>query len=69
MGKSVGTLHQCQHAADVYVQRWSLQDKSGGIYSNGEDDVFTNLDISDVDAASIPDRDLTGGFPCQDYSV
>ena len=59
-----------QHAADVYVQRWSLQDKGGGIYSNGEDDVFTNLDISDVDAASIPDHDLIcGGFPCQDYSV
>ena len=60
-----------QHAAEVYISRWGLSPTDNHlIYSNGDDDVFVNKDISLIDARSIPDHDLLcGGFPCQDYSV
>lgn len=46
---------KAQHAADCYRKRF------GDICS---------MNISEVDARSIPDHTLlTGGFPCQDYSV
>ncbi|QQR86196.1 MAG: DNA (cytosine-5-)-methyltransferase [Flavobacteriales bacterium] len=46
-----------QHASDVYTARFGKKGHS-------------NLDISTVDVADIPDHDLlVGGFPCQDYSV
>lgn len=40
-------------------------------FSKGNDDgEFSNVDISTVDKGSLPDFTLlTGGFPCQDYSV
>ena len=59
-----------QHAAQVYVDRWGLEEVDEGIFSSGDDDVFVNLDIATIEAQSIPDHDLIcGGFPCQDYSV
>ncbi len=50
-----------QYAFDCYKQR----------FSNGKNDnEFSNMDITLVDKNSIPDFTLmTGGFPCQDYSV
>ena len=49
-----------QDAFDCYKQR----------FYNGNDDEFSNEDISTVNKKSIPDFTLlTGGFPCQDYSV
>ena len=50
-----------QHAFECYHKR----------FSNGNDDAeFSNEDISTVDKTMIPDFNLlTGGFPCQDYSV
>lgn len=46
-----------QHAFDCYALRFGKEDSS-------------NVDISKVDKKSIPDHTLlTGGFPCQDYSV
>lgn len=52
-----------QHAFDCYYQRFSKGDGS----DKGE---FSNEDITLVDKKSIPDFTLlTGGFPCQDYSV
>ena len=36
-----------QHAARVYIDRWGLEEKGEGIFSNGEDDVFVNLNIDD----------------------
>ena len=39
-------------------------------FSTGNDNEFSNEDISTVNKKSIPDFTLlTGGFPCQDYSV
>jgi DNA (cytosine-5)-methyltransferase 1 len=60
-----------QHAAQVYVSKWDLQETDDPeVYMNGDDDIFVNKDISTIDAKSIPDHDLIcGGFPCQDYSV
>ena len=47
-----------QHAFDCYNMR----------FPHAVDN--SNIDISKVDKASIPDHTLlTGGFPCQDYSV
>ena len=46
-----------QHAYDCYALRFGADDSS-------------NQDISIVDKKAIPDHTLlTGGFPCQDYSV
>jgi DNA (cytosine-5)-methyltransferase 1 len=46
-----------QHAFDCYALRFGKEESS-------------NVDISKVDKKSIPDHTLlTGGFPCQDYSV
>ena len=45
-----------QHAYDCYVTRFGNE--------------CSNVDISKVDAKTIPDHSLLcGGFPCQDYSV
>lgn len=47
-----------QHAFDCYNLRFPSATEN------------SNVDISKVDKASIPDHTLlTGGFPCQDYSV
>lgn len=52
-----------QHAFDCYHERFSKGDGS-------DDAEFSNEDISTVDKKAIPDFSLlTGGFPCQDYSV
>ena len=60
-----------QHAAEVYVERWGLEQSDENplhYHANGE--VFVNDDIAEVEAKDIPDHDLlVGGFPCQDYSV
>ena len=46
-----------QHAFDCYKARFG-------------DDEISNTDITKVDKKQIPDHTLlTGGFPCQDYSV
>ena len=46
-----------QHASDVYVSRFGLEN-------------HCNEDIAKVKADYIPNHDLlVGGFPCQDYSV
>lgn len=46
-----------QHAFDCYNLRFAGENNS-------------NVDISQVDKSTIPDHTLlTGGFPCQDYSV
>ena len=59
-----------QHAAEVYVEKWGLEESSEGEFSNGDDDVFVNKDIATIDANSIPNHEIIcGGFPCQDYSV
>ncbi len=52
-----------QHAFDCYKARFSKGD--------GSDDIeFSNSDISLVNKKDLPDFTLlTGGFPCQDYSV
>ena len=52
-----------QHAFDCYHERFSIGDGS-------DEAEFSNQDISTVDKNTIPDFNLlTGGFPCQDYSV
>lgn len=52
-----------QWAHDCYVYHFGdVQDLSG--------EYTTGIDISEVDKRNIPDHTLlTGGFPCQDYSV
>ena len=51
-----------QEAFDCYKARFCYSTKNEG--------EFSNVDIAKVDKNSIPDFDfLTGGFPCQDYSV
>lgn len=52
-----------QHAFECYHTRFSIGDGS-------DKNEFSNQDISLVDKTTIPDFTLlTGGFPCQDYSV
>ncbi|WJI91396.1 DNA (cytosine-5-)-methyltransferase [Weissella viridescens] len=47
-----------QHAYDAYVSHF------------GENDNYSNVNISEVDKTKVPDIELlVGGFPCQDYSV
>ena len=60
-----------QHAAEVYVERWELeQSDENPLHYHGEGEVFVNDDIAEIDTKDIPDHDLlVGGFPCQDYSV
>jgi DNA (cytosine-5)-methyltransferase 1 len=60
-----------QHAAEVYVERWGLeQSESNPLKYHAEGEVFVNDDIAEIDAKEIPEHDLlVGGFPCQDYSV
>jgi DNA (cytosine-5)-methyltransferase 1 len=60
-----------QHAAEVYVERWGLeQSEENPLHYHAEGEVFVNDDIAEVDAKDIPEHDLlVGGFPCQDYSV
>ena len=44
--------------------------KSHFCYSNENEHEFSNVDIAKINKNNIPDFDLlTGGFPCQDYSV
>lgn len=51
-----------QEAFDCYKTRFC--------YSSDNEKEFSNIDIAKVDKIEIPDFDLlTGGFPCQDYSV
>lgn len=51
-----------QEAFDCYKARFC--------YSTKNESEFSNIDISKVRKRGIPDFDLlTGGFPCQDYSV
>ena len=60
-----------QHAAEVYVERWGLeQSENNPLEYHAEGEVFVNDDIAEIDAKNIPEHDLlVGGFPCQDYSV
>ncbi len=52
-----------QHAFNCYFERFSKVNNS----NNSE---FSNDDISIIDKNTLPDFTLlTGGFPCQDYSV
>ena len=52
-----------QWAHDCYVYHFGDEKDNAGEYTTG-------IDISDVDKRNIPDHTLlTGGFPCQDYSV
>lgn len=52
-----------QWAHDCYVYHFGDVKDSAGEYTTG-------IDISEVDKRNIPDHILlTGGFPCQDYSV
>lgn len=52
-----------QPAFECYKARFSKGDGS-------DEDEFSNKDISSVDKKKLPDFTLlTGGFPCQDYSV
>lgn len=51
-----------QDAFNCYKQRFCYTDKN--------ENEFSNIDITEVDKKKIPDFELlTGGFPCQDYSV
>ncbi len=51
-----------QEAFDCYKKRFSTKDS--------DESEFSNVDISLVNKKDIPDFTLlTGGFPCQDYSV
>ena len=57
-----------QHAAEIYTNAWSLtpSEEDSEIYV-GEEEVFVNKDISQIDSSEIPEHDLLcGGFPCQD---
>ena len=61
----------------VYANQWEPATKSQDAFEcykkrfdSGKDSEFSNRDISKVNKAEIPDHTLlTGGFPCQDYSV
>lgn len=52
-----------QWAHDCYVYHFGDSQDLSGQYTTG-------IDISEVDKRNVPDHSLlTGGFPCQDYSV
>ena len=52
-----------QWAHDCYVYHFGDSEDLAGEYTTG-------IDVSDVNKKNIPDHTLlTGGFPCQDYSV
>ncbi len=52
-----------QWAHDCYVYHFGDVENPAGEYTTG-------IDVSEVDKTSIPNHTLlTGGFPCQDYSV
>ena len=61
----------------VWANQWEPSTKTQDAFNcykyrfyNGNDDEFSNEDISTVNKKNIPDFTLlTGGFPCQDYSV
>ena len=53
---------KCQEAFDCYKTRFC--------YTIDNEKEFSNIDIAKVNKKKIPDFELlTGGFPCQDYSV
>ena len=58
----------------VWANQWEPAEKAQSAYKCyakrfGEEDA-TNIDISTVNKKEIPNHTLlTGGFPCQDYSV
>ena len=52
-----------QWAHDCYVYHFGDKKDLSGEYTTG-------IDVSEVDKTNVPDHTLlTGGFPCQDYSV
>ena len=59
----------------IWANQWEPGKKSQHAYNAyvahfGEDQNYTNVDISTVVKSQVPDFDLlVGGFPCQDYSV
>lgn len=61
----------------VYANQWEPATKAQDAFDcykkrffAGNEKEFSNLDISKVNKEDIPDHTLlTGGFPCQDYSV
>ena len=51
-----------QHAAEVYVERWGLnQSKKNPLEFSGDGEIFINQDIAKIDSNDIPDHDLLVG--------